>query len=154
MSYGELLSLDADVRRLAAVQPFAALPREALQLLAFSCGKRRLSAGETLFSARDPAEGGFFVLEGEIVLKAQGEERRAGIGALIGESALMVETIRPADAVAARDSELLVIPRETFRRVLSEFPEGAVKIHRASTARARKLIIELEAIRRRGFTAA
>jgi len=148
------LSLDDDVRRLAAVQPLAALPREALQLLAFSCGKRKLSAGERLFSARDPAEGGFFVLEGELVMTAQGEERRIGVGALIGESALLVETIRAADAVAAGDSQLLVIPRETFRRVLSEFPEGAVKIHRASTARARKLIVELEAIRRRGFTAA
>jgi CRP-like cAMP-binding protein len=148
------LGLDADVRRLAAVQPLAALPREALQLLAFSCGKRRLSAGERLFAARDPADGGFFVLEGEILLTAHGEERRVGAGALIGESALLVETIRPVDAAAASDSQLLVIPRETFRRVLSEFPEGAVKIHRASTARARKLITELEAIRRRGFTAA
>jgi len=148
------LSLDDDVRRLAAVQPLAALPREALQLLAFSCGKRKLSAGERLFSARDPAEGGFFVLEGELVMTAQGEERRIGVGALIGESALLVETIRGADAVAASDSQLLVIPRETFRRVLSEFPEGAVKIHRTSTARARKLIVELEAIRRRDFTAA
>ena len=148
------MSLDADVRRLAAVQPLASLPREALQLLAFSCGKRRLSAGEALFAAHDPADGGFCVLEGEIVLTAQGEERRAGVGALIGESALLVETIRPSDAVAASDSQLLVIPRETFRRVLSEFPEGAVKIHRASTARARKLIVELEEVRRRGFSAA
>ena len=148
------MSLESDVRRMAATRPFSLLPREALQLLAFSCGKRKLSAGETLFSVRDPAEGGFFVLEGEILLKALGEERRAGVGALIGESALLVETIRPSDAVAATDSQLLVIPRETFRRVLSEFPEGAVKLHRASTARARKLIVELEAIRRRGFTAA
>ena len=148
------MSLDDDVRRLAAVQPLAALPREALQLLAFSCGKRRLSAGEALFAAHDPADGGFCVLEGELVMTAQGEERRIGVGALIGESALLVETIRGADAVAASDSQLLVIPRETFRRVLSEFPEGAVKIYRTSTARARKLIVELEAIRRRGFTAA
>ena len=62
------MSLDADVRRLASVRPFTALPREALQMLAFSCAKRRLQSGERLFSAGDPAEGAFFVLEGEIVL--------------------------------------------------------------------------------------
>jgi CRP-like cAMP-binding protein len=148
------LSLDSVVRRLAGVRPFAALPREALQMLAFSCAKRPLGAGERLFSAGEPADSAFLVLEGEILLSAGGQERRAGVGAVIGESALLVETIRPADAEAARETLLLTIPRETFRRVLPEFPEAAAKIHRAAAARARALIGDLEAIRRRDFTAA
>jgi CRP-like cAMP-binding protein len=148
------LALDDVVRRLAGVRPFAALPREALQMLAFSCVQHPLGAGERLFAAGDPAEGGFFVLEGEILLRAGGQERRAGVGAVIGESALLVETIRPAEALAARDSLLLAIPRETFRRVLPEFTEAAAQIHRAAAARAGALIAGLEAIRRRDFTAA
>jgi CRP-like cAMP-binding protein len=148
------VSLEADVRRLAGVRPFAALPREALQLLAFSCARRKLGPGERLFSAGDSAQGAFFVLDGEIALSADGVERRAAVGALIGESALFTATIRPADAVASRESALLDIPRETFRRVLSEFPEGAATIQRAAIARARGLVAELEAVRRRGFTAA
>jgi len=94
------------------------------------------------------------VLEGEILLSAAGVARRAAVGAVIGESALLVETIRPADAIAARDSLLMSIPRETFRRVLPEFPEAAAKIQRAAAVRARELIAGLEAIRRRDFTAA
>ena len=148
------MSLDADVRRLAGVRPFDALPREALQLLAFSCAKRKLSEGEALFAAGDVADGGFFVLEGEIVLKNGAAERRAGVGALIGEAALMTETVRPADAAAARDSLLLCVPRETFRRVLSEFPEGAAKIHRGAAKKMRGLVHELDGFRRRGFFAA
>lgn len=148
------MGLDAVVRRLAGVRPFAALPREALQMLAFSCPERQLHAGERLFSAGEPADSAFLVLEGEIVMSAGGQERRAGVGALIGESALLVETLRPADAAAARDSQLLTIPRETFRRVLPEFPDAAAKIQRAAAARARGLIAQLEAIRRRDFTAA
>jgi CRP-like cAMP-binding protein len=148
------VSLDDDVRRLANVRPFTAFPREALQMLAFSCAKRRLGAGELLFSAGDPADRAYFVLEGEILLSAEGQERRAGMGAVIGESALLVETTRPADAAAARDSLLLEIPRETFRRVLPEFPEAAAKIHRAAAARSRMLVSQLEAIRRRSFTPA
>jgi CRP-like cAMP-binding protein len=147
------LSLEDDVRRLAGVRPFAALPREAVQMLAFSCPKRRLRSDERLFSAGEPADGAFLVLEGEIVMTAHGAERRAGIGALIGESALLVETTRPADAHAGGNSLVLMIPRETFRRVLPEFPEAAADIHRATAARARALIAELEAIRRRDFSA-
>lgn len=147
------MSLDADVRRLAAVRPFAALPREALQLLAFSCAKRRLRAGDKLFTAGEPAEGAFFVLEGEIALSANGAQRIVGPGVVIGESALMTETTRPADASAASESLCLNIPRETFRRVLSEFPDGAAKIHRDAVARARTLIADLDALRRRDFSA-
>src|SRR5437764_12356611 len=115
------MSLEDDVRRLSRARPFDALPREALQLLAFSCQKRRIGAGEALFHAGEPASGAFFVLEGEIGLRSGESERRAAAGVLIGESALLAETARAGDATAARDSLLLAIPRETFRRVLSEF---------------------------------
>ncbi len=148
------MSLDADVRRLSGVRPFDALPREALQLLAFSCQKRPLKAGESLFSAGEPADCAYFVLEGEILLRSGEAERRAGAGALIGESALLAATLRPADAAAALDSLLLRIPSDIFRRVLSEFPENAARIQRAAAGRARALVARLEQIRRRAFAAA
>jgi CRP-like cAMP-binding protein len=146
------LTLESDVRKLAGTRPLNALPREAVQLLAFSCEKRRLRAGEKLFSRDDLADGAFFVLEGEIALKQPSAERLVGLGVLIGESALLTETMRPCDAVANLDSVVLRISRETFRRVLSEFPKSAAIIQRAAQARARKLISRLESVRRRGFS--
>lgn len=145
------MALDADVRRLSGVRPFDALPREALQLIAFSCARRRLGAGETLFSAGDAADGAYFVLGGEVELRLREAVRRAAPGALIGEAALLAETLRPADAVAPDGADLLHIPRETFRRVLSEFPESAVKIRQASWGRANALFERLESVRRRHF---
>jgi CRP-like cAMP-binding protein len=147
------VGLDADVRLLSGVRPFDALPREAVQLIAFSCARRRLKAGDILFNGGDEADGAFFVLDGEIVLRAKGATRRVALGGLIGESALMTETLRPSDAAAADGAELLHIPRETFRRVLSEFPESAAKIAKGSARRARALIGRLEAIQRRSFPA-
>jgi CRP-like cAMP-binding protein len=147
------VSLDADVRRLAAVRPFDALPREALQLLAFSCQKRSLKPGEALFAAGEPATEAYFVLAGELRLRNGATERAAGEGVLIGESALLAETVRPAGAAAATDALLLCIPRETFRRVLNEFPQSAAGIQRAAAARARALIGQLERVRRRAFVA-
>src|ERR1700689_1463561 len=111
------MALEGDVRKLAGTRPLNALPREAVQLLAFSCEKRSLRAGEKLFSRDDAADGAFFVLEGEIALKQASIKRCAGPGVLIGESALLTETVRASDAVSTPDSVVLAIPRETFLRV-------------------------------------
>jgi CRP-like cAMP-binding protein len=152
LNKARVLTLDSDVRRLAGTRPFDALPREAVQLLAFSCERGSLRAGERLFSRGDAADGAFFVLEGEIALKQPSAERLVGRGVLIGESALLTETVRPSDAVAALDSLVLRISRETFRRVLGEFPKSAAIVQRAAQARATELISRLEAVRRRRFS--
>jgi CRP-like cAMP-binding protein len=148
------LSLETDVRRLSAVRPFDALPREALQLLAFSCQKRALKPGETLYAAGDPAAEAYFVLAGEIVLRRREDERRVGEGALVGRSALMVDTARVSSAAAVGEALLLRIPGETFRRVLSEFPQSAVAIRRTARGEARTLIVALERVRRHAFAGA
>jgi CRP-like cAMP-binding protein len=145
------MSLESDVRRLSGTRPFNMLPREALQLLAFSCERRQLKAGQTLFAAGEPADGAYFLLHGEIVLSADGEERRVAAGALIGETALIVDVMRGAGARASVDSTLLRISRDTFRRVLSEFPASAVKVHASISVRMRGFLDQLEAIRARAF---
>ncbi len=145
------MALDADVRRLSGVRPFDALPREALQLIAFSCAKRRLSAGEALFCAGDAADGAFFVLDGELVLRARDATRQAAPGALIGEAALLADILRPNGAAAPQGAEVLHIPRATFLRVLTEFPESAVKIRAFSLRRAHAMLDRLESIRQRSF---
>lgn len=127
------------------------LPREALQLLAFSCERRQLKAGQTLFAAGEPADGAYFLLEGEIALSADGEERRVAAGALIGETALIVDVMRGAGARASVNSTLLRISRDTFRRVLGEFPASAVKVHASVSVRMRRFLDQLEAIRARAF---
>ena len=145
------MSLESDVRRLSGTRPFNMLPREALQLLAFSCERRQLKAGQTLFAAGEPADGAYFLLDGEIALSADSEERRVAPGALIGETALIVDVMRGAGARAAVDSTLLRISRDTFRRVLGEFPASAVKVHASVSVRMRRFLDQLEAVRARGF---
>jgi CRP-like cAMP-binding protein len=149
------VTLDDDVVRLGRTRPFDLLPREAVQLIAFSCEKRRLRAGEALFFAGETADSGYFVHSGAItLLKDGGEpktERRVGAGALIGESALYAPTARPVSARAAEDGVVIRIPRETFQRVLTEFPAGAEKIRAALAARMRRLVDGLEATRIQSF---
>jgi CRP-like cAMP-binding protein len=78
-------------------------------------------------------------------------ERRVGAGALIGESALYAPTARRVSARATEDAVVMRIPRETFRRVLAEFPAGAEKIRAALAARTRRLVDGLEATRIKSF---
>ena len=145
------MTLDDDVARLGRTRPFDLLPREAVQLIAFSCEKRRLRKGEALFFPGETADSGYFVHSGAIALLEDGAEpkgeRRVGAGTLIGETALYAPTTRRVSARAAEDAVVMRIPRETFRRVLEEFPAGAKKIRAALAARTRLLVDGLEATR-------
>jgi len=152
------VTLDADVARLARTRPFSLMPREAVQLVAFSCVKQRLRAGEPLFSAGDAGDCGYFVQAGAILLedkRASPETaRRTTAGALIGESALYAPVLRRVDALAVEDTVLTRIPRETFRRVLAEFPEAAEKVRAALAERTRHLVDGLDAARVRSIDTA
>ena len=121
------MSLDDDVARLARTRPFSLLPREAVQLVAFSSEKRRFRAGDALFHVGDPGDAGFFLHSGIVVLIKKDAPfdgaRRVVAGALIGETALYAPVVRRHEARVAEDAFITRVPRETFRRVLSEFPE-------------------------------
>jgi CRP-like cAMP-binding protein len=145
------MSLESNVRRMAGTRPFDLLPREAVQLIAFSCERRMLKSGESLFSAGEPADSAYFILSGELSLAIDDVERRVEPGALVGETALLADMVRRASAKATEDSELLRIPGAVFRRVLSEFPHAAVQMRAAAVARARDFVNQLDEKRARLF---
>jgi CRP-like cAMP-binding protein len=152
------VTLDDDVARLARTRPFNLMPREAVQLIAFSCEKRRVRVGDTLFCSGEIADAGYFVLSGAITLLEDGAERkgarRVGACALIGESALYAPIARRVEARVAEDAVVMRVQRETFRRVLVEFPTAADKIRAALGARMRRLIDGLDAARVKSFDGA
>ena len=151
------MTLDDDVARLARTRPFSLMPREALQLLAFSSEKKRLKAGELAFGPSEKADAGYFVLSGALTIESadggSAKTRVVEAGALIGENALVAEVARPFAARAAVPSVVLRAPRDVFRRVLIEFPAAAAKIRRAYSARTRRIVAELDASRIRALDA-
>ena len=52
----------------------------------------------------------------------------AGPGAMLGELALIADTIRPTGAVAVEDTELVRLSRKLFHRILQEYPELAAAL--------------------------
>jgi CRP-like cAMP-binding protein len=152
------MALADDIERLARTRPFNLLPREAIQLIAFSAEKRMLAANERIFEEGELGDAGYFVLSGAIVLTANGHSgprtRVAGEGALIGENALIAEVHRPAAAHARENSLVLRIPRLVFRRVLGEYPKEAMRIRAELQARTREISRELEELRARAMNPA
>jgi len=152
------VTLDSDVARLARTRPFNLMPREAVQLVAFSSQKRRLSAGDSLFHVGETGDAGFFVLKGTIGLIEKGAApdcaRRVGAGALIGEGALYAPVVRRVEALVLEDAVVTRIPGEIVRRVLTEFPEAAGKVRASLAERTRLLVEGLDAARIRSFAPA
>ena len=147
------MTLDSDVARLSRTRPFSLLPREAVQLIAFSCRKRRLRAGEVLFHAGEAGDEGYFLHSGAVLLAKPGAgsdgERRVTAGVLIGESALYAAVVRGVEARVLEEAVVTPVPRETFRRVLAEFPAAAEKLRAEIAGRARRLVEGLDAVGRK-----
>ena len=145
------MSLEDNIHRLSRIPPFDLLPRDALQLIAFAAERRSLAADERLFEEGEPADSGFVVLSGAVLLTAGGEgserSRVAGPGALIGERAMIAEVFRPSSARATESTTVLRIPRQIFHRVLAEFPKDAGRIRAHLAARTRKMSQQLERVR-------
>ena len=152
------MTLDADVAQFARTRPFSLLPREAVQLIAFSSVKRRLKAGEILFHSGEEGEAGYFIHSGAILLIGKDGQperaRRVTAGALIGEHALYAPVVRRVEARATDDTVVVRVSRDTFRRVLTEFPAAADKVRAALAERTRKLVDGLDAARLRSDEAA
>lgn len=151
------MTLENDVARLARTRPFDLLPREAVQLVAFSCGKRHLKAGDILFNADEAGDEGYFLHSGAVVLSKEGagpeSERIVTAGALIGETALYAPVTRQVEARVAEDAVVTAVPRETFRRVLAEYPAAADRVRAALAKRSRRLVEGLDALRARSLDA-
>ena len=145
------MSLEENIGRLSRTPPFDLLPRDALQLIAFAAERRKLAADETLFEEGEPADSGFVVFSGAILLSAGSEGRKrtrvAGPGALIGENAMVADVSRRSSGRAMKDSVVLRIPRPIFRRVLAEFPKDAARIRANLAARTRQMSQQLERLR-------
>ncbi len=130
------MTLEQDIKRLAAIPLLATLGTEALRLIAFSAETRMFRTGDVLFRLGEPADGGFVVLVGLIAVEGPGADDNTlvGPGALLGERALIVDIRRPATAIAREPCTVLRITRRLFYRVLSEFPERAVEVRAAIAA--------------------
>jgi CRP-like cAMP-binding protein len=147
------MSIEDDIAFLARVPTFANFGFAALQILAIGSEARYLADGETLFRAGETTDAGYVIQEGALLLTTQEPGRpdpasTFGAGTLIGELALLTETVCSATAVAVEPTTVIRITRNLFRKVLEGFP-GAARLTRdrlvARTSRANADLVHVRA---------
>lgn len=136
--------------RRAAV--FAEMDPAALQVLARVAHLKTVPRHTYLFYQDDPGDAAFVVRTGEIAIllaTADGRElviNELGPGECFGEIALLTNAPRTASALARKDSEIIILPRNEFLNELEHQPkimrhilEITAQRLRASTDRERAL---------------
>jgi CRP-like cAMP-binding protein len=124
------VTINDDIAVLARVPTFAKFGFAALQIIAIGSEARQLADGETLFSEGETTDAGYVIGQGSLTLTTNDPRLSDpavtfGPGTLIGELALLTETVCSATAVAAEPTTVIRISRNLFRKVLEGFPDAA-----------------------------
>jgi len=116
------------------VPVFAALSAEMLEQIAELASEVNLRHGEWLFREGDPADGVYVVRVGHLEVIQDGPESKAintlTRGAVLGELALLSDSLRSASIRALRDTEVLKIGKAQFDSLLHSEPGLALSLAR------------------------
>jgi CRP-like cAMP-binding protein len=145
------MALEDDILFLRKIATFRVLGPDALRVLAISLERIHLRAGDVLFEEDEPADCAYAIEIGAIRLrraneKALDEPTIVRAGTLIGESALIVETERPASAIAAEPSTLFKISRGMFMRMLETDVEAASGLREMIARRVSAALDDLDTV--------
>ena len=144
------MTIEDDIAFLERVPILRRLGAGALRILAIGAESYAVEAGQLLFAAGEPADCAYIVQQGSFTLKPErpGEgEVIAEPGTLLGESALLAETRRPASATAREDSTVLRISRAMFLKMLESYPDAAQRLRELIASRADQWTREIENVR-------
>jgi CRP-like cAMP-binding protein len=145
------MGLEEDIAVFERVPPLAALGKQALRILAIGAETRHLQSGAVLFYAGELADGGYVVQEGSLLLEpgtlAEGNEITVGPGTLVGELALLTNTVCQATAIAKEPTVVVRISRSLFRKMLEGYPAAAEKLRDSMNERLQAWSKELASVK-------
>jgi len=144
------MTIEDDIAYLERIPLLRRLGTGALRILAIGVESYDLQPGQILFAAGDSADGAYIIQRGSVSLKPErsGEpEVIAGPGTLLGESALLAETRRPATATARESATVMRISRAMFLRMLEGYPDAAHRLREMIASRADQWAREMENVR-------
>ncbi|MGD0316570.1 MAG: cyclic nucleotide-binding domain-containing protein [Xanthobacteraceae bacterium] len=144
------MTIEDDIAYLERIPLLRRLGSGALRIVAIGVESYDLQPGQILFAAGDSADGAYIIQRGSVSLKPErsGEpEVIAGPGTLLGESALLAETRRPATATARESATVMRISRAMFLRMLEGYPDAAHRLREMIASRADQWAREMENVR-------
>ena len=129
MTEGSFSASSDMLANLRNVPVFSRLDDEVVEKIASICTTRRLSRGERLIAEGEKASNFFIVIHGRFTVFS-GDMPIAEIapGEPIGEMAFFSGDKRSASVYAARQSEVLILTREEYDRLVKDVPDLPVEI--------------------------
>jgi CRP-like cAMP-binding protein len=142
------MSIEDEIAFLSSVPVLARLGDGALRSIAIAAETYAMRRGDVLFTTGETADGAFVIQEGTVSLQSErGEETVVGPGTLLGETALLAETKRPATATAREACKAMRISRATFLKVLASYPDAARSLRELIAARTDQAARDMDSIR-------
>jgi len=146
------MTIEDDIAFLGHLPTFAQLGYSTLQIVAIGSETKQLADGEILFRAGETTDAGYVIRAGALKLTTQDPRRSDrgvtfGPGALIGELALVTETVYSASAIAVEPTIVIRISRSLFCKVLEGFPNAARLMRDRFAERANMASGELSRLR-------
>jgi CRP/FNR family cyclic AMP-dependent transcriptional regulator len=139
-----MLTREEVIEALQRTALFCELPEEDHRALASRATERRLSRGETLFLAGEPAAGLYVVVQGAVRayrVSTDGREQIIHVersGATLAEVPVFDGGTYPSSTAAEEDSLVLFLPREEVVRLCLERPKISLAALRLLAGRMRK----------------
>jgi CRP-like cAMP-binding protein len=132
---------DDDALLLLRCAPFVGLPIELLRLVEAKMTPARFDPGEQIMSQGESGTSLVVICEGKVVITTHDDNGqrhfidRAGIGAVLGEMALLTGEPRTADATAVTPVSALLLAADKFHRLARKHPQLAVVLSQLIAAR-------------------
>ena len=142
------MSIKEEVEILRNIPLFAKLEPAKLKLLAFTSERLTFEPGQTFFHQGDAGDAAYILIDGQADVQINtpgGPITVATLGrnAIVGEIAILCDVPRTATVIAKSPLIVLRIAKDTFFRLVTEFPQMAVEIMRELALRLEKTNTQL-----------
>lgn len=131
-----MTQLNAEVEMLRRIPLFSRVEPSKLKLLAFTSEHMTFRDGQYLVRQGDVGNEAYVLMDGRVAVtinSADGEIVVAELGdnELIGEIAILCDVPRTASVKALGEVKTLLIRKEQFLQLVSQFPQVAIEIMRS-----------------------
>jgi CRP-like cAMP-binding protein len=142
------MDLDGKVDLLTRIPLFSEISAPHRKLLASSSKVLRFESGEILFHQGDVGNTAYLIIGGEAEIVTEGPGGEIAIATIgryqfIGEVAVLIDVSRTATVVAATDLTALVMSKEMFYRMVTDYPAIAIEVMRELARRLYKTTVRV-----------
>ncbi|MBC6441003.1 MAG: Crp/Fnr family transcriptional regulator [Rhodospirillales bacterium] len=145
------MSLQQDVELLRKIPLFAKIEPSKLKLLAFTAERLTFGQGDVLFRQGDEGDSAYIIIDGEADVLVATDTGQVTVATLktndfLGETAILCDVPRTATVQAKTDLVTLMISKDLFFQLVSQFPSMSIEIMRELARRVERTTAQLREV--------